>query len=199
MHRRTATRVVGGRALRKNNWEPTPNAYWGLPQITIERERPGSGYRHLLTKRDVVRFVGLLPDWEELSEGLTTIVLATKDPDADGWSTPGVVAVCPWTRDLWQWSNRRFYDGHRELFGRLGLEVERERDGWGGYRLKWTESQARAYQLVHVLLHELGHHHDRITNRSGRAVARGEPYAEHYALRYEARIWDGYLREFGLE
>jgi hypothetical protein len=199
VHRRTATKVVGGRALRKNNWEPTPSAYWGLPQMSIERERPGRGHRHLLTKRDVERFIGLLPDWDELSEGLTTIVLAAHEPDTDGWASVGVVALCAWPRELWEWSNRPHYDAHEALFERLGVEVVRERDGWGGYQLRWTESQARAYQLLHVLLHELGHHHDRITNRSKRAAARGEPYAERYALRYEARIWDAYLREFGLD
>ena len=198
MHRRTATKVVGGRALRKNNWKPTPNAYWGLPQITIERERPGQGYRHLLSKRDIERFVALLPDWEELSEGLTTIVLAPGRWSVDGWHRNGVVAVCAWPRTLWDTAERWFYDDHEELFARLGVEVEETRDGAGERRLKWTESQARAYQLLHVLLHELGHHHDRITTQAKWDAARGEPYAERYALRYEARIWGDYLREFGL-
>jgi hypothetical protein len=35
-------------------------------------------------------------------------------------------------------------------FDRLGVKVEAVKDG---YLLKWTESQARAYQLLHVLLH----------------------------------------------
>jgi hypothetical protein len=37
-----------------------------------------------------------------------------------------------------------------------------------------------------------------MTTRS-RHVARGEPYAEEYALRYEAQIRDEYLRRFGLD
>ena len=113
VHRRTATKIVGGRPQRKNNWEPTPNAYWGLPQITIERERPGSGYRHLLTKRDVVRFVALLPDWDELSEELTTIVLAPGERNTAGWSDVGVVAVCAWPRKLWQSVHSEFFDAHK--------------------------------------------------------------------------------------
>lgn len=198
MHRRTATKVVGGRALRKNNWEPTPNAYWGLPQITVERERPGRGHRHVLTKRDITRFIALLPDWDELSEGLTTVVLAAHERGTAGWSTPGVVAVCAWPRELWEWVDREFFDQHKALYARLGVEVERVPDGWGGYQLRWTEAQVRAYQLLHILLHELGHHHDRITTRSKWDAARGEPYAERYALRYEAQIWDEYLRAFPL-
>jgi hypothetical protein len=53
----------------------------------------------------------------------------------------------------------------------------------GHVELRFTEGQARAYQLLHILPHELGHHHDRITTRSRRRSARGEPYAEAYANR----------------
>ena len=66
-----------------------------------------------------------------------------------------------------------------------------------GYLCKFTEAQARAYQLLHILLHELGHH-DRITTKSQKRASRGEPYAEAYALTYEAKIWDVYQRRFGL-
>ena len=195
MHRRTATKVVGGRALRKNNWAETPGADWGLPQITIDRERPGRGHRHLLGKRDIERFIALLPDWEELSDGLTTIVLAAGERGLDGWHRRGMVAICAWPREQWETVADWYYDDHEALLARLGVEVEAVP---GGQRLKWTEPQARAYQLVHILLHELGHHHDRMTTRSQGRAARGEPYAERYALRYEAQIWDAYLREFGL-
>ena len=49
----------------------------------------------------------------------------------------------------------------------------------------------------HILLHEFGHHHDRMTTKSMRA-SRGEPYAEEYARRYEALIWKDYLKVFTL-
>ena len=64
---------------------------------------------------------------------------------------------------------------------------------------EFTESQARAYQLLHILLHELGHHHDRITTKSQVRASRGEPYAEAYALQHEALIWERYLDTFGIE
>jgi hypothetical protein len=63
---------------------------------------------------------------------------------------------------------------------------------------KWTEGQARGFQLLHVLLHEFGHHHDRMTTRSRQSAARGEWFAEEYARRHEERIWDEYLRRFDL-
>ena len=62
---------------------------------------------------------------------------------------------------------------------------------------EFTEAQARAYQLLHILLHELGHHHDRMTTKPKVRASRGEPYAEAYALQYEARIWDRYQEAFG--
>ena len=62
--------------------------------------------------------------------------------------------------------------------------------------LRFTEPQARAYQLLHILPHELGHHHDRITSRRGRRAGRGEPYAEAYANRVLEDIWPSYAREF---
>ena len=49
---------------------------------------------------------------------------------------------------------------------------------------------------MHILLHELGHHHDRITTRSKVRASRGDSYAEQYALRYADRIWDEYFRVF---
>lgn len=52
-------------------------------------------------------------------------------------------------------------------------------------------------QLRHILLHELGHHHDRMTTRSQFESSRGENYAEQYALRYADGIWDEYFRLFG--
>ena len=54
------------------------------------------------------------------------------------------------------------------------------KDRGGGYD-SWTEGQARAFQLLHVFLHELGHHHDLITTRRQLRGGRGEAYAERYA------------------
>jgi len=55
---------------------------------------------------------------------------------------------------------------------------------------------AKAFQLIHIFIHELGHHHDRMTTRSKRAVARGEEYAENYARRFEDVIIEEYRRVF---
>jgi hypothetical protein len=64
------------------------------------------------------------------------------------------------------------------------------------YLALFTESTAHAFLFVDVLVHELGHHHDRMTSPRQHRCTRGEPYAEEYARRYEDRIWPAYCRVF---
>ena len=145
-------------------------------------------------------FLELLPDWDELSQGLNAIVLAEREPGADGWHDLGTVAVCAWDEDLWVEEDPDYYEEHRGIIERLGVESERKQDEYGPYvEARWTRPAARAFQLLHILLHELGHHHDRMTTRSRPDIPpRGEPYAEAYAHRYEVMIWKRYLERFGL-
>ena len=113
-----------------------------------------------------------------------------------GWHRRGVIAVCAWPESLWTEDlSKDWYWDHAEVLEQLGVAVWKV-----GYRwvAEWTEDQARAFQLLHVFLHELGHHHDRMTTRSERDVARGEPFAERFALELAERIWDDYLRVFPL-
>lgn len=191
--RKSAPKVKRGRVQKKNRWDQSPSYYTHVqPWPVIDRQRPGRG-RHLLHRSDVERFLRMLPEWDELSHGLNAIVLAPFD-DCMGYHVPGVVHVCAWERDLW-WNDAipGFVDDHRGILDRLGVAEAQQ-----GHRLvlKWTTAQARAFQLTHVLLHELGHHHDRMTNRSGLS-SRGEPFAEMYAARYADRIWERYCAGFG--
>jgi hypothetical protein len=89
-----------------------------------------------------------------------------------------------------------WYRTHKEFLARIGARVEDS--GAEPYIAHWTPDTARAYQLVHVFLHELGHHIDRMTTRPQRWCERGEDYAEQYAWAFEAVIWERYLEEFGL-
>jgi hypothetical protein len=66
-----------------------------------------------------------------------------------------------------------------------------------GVFAEFTDESVQAFLLVHVLVHELGHHHDRMTSPRKRDITRGERYAEEYALRHESRIWQSYQRVFG--
>lgn len=196
-YRKTAPKVRDGKVQRKNRWSRTPDCY-NTPQSRplVHRRKPGAGYRHLLRERDIERFIGLLPDWPELSRGLSAIVLAPGDPDTCGRHRPGVVEICAWERDLNLaglcplWLKAHGGDLLKQLAepGRPG-----DHDRVVRRLAEWT---IRAFQLTHILLHELGHHHDRMTTRRQLDSCRGETYAEQYSLRYSRRIWNAFLNEF---
>jgi hypothetical protein len=189
--------VAGGKVRKKNRTARSPTLYnTRQDRLVVQRLRPGFGYRHILRQKDVLAFIQLLPDWAELSQGLHAILLTSGQWNCDGWHRPGVVAVCAWERDLWRELTVQGYAQHQNLFERLEVPCERTDDGY--YLCQFTEPAVRAYQLLHVLLHELGHHHDRMTTRSRADACRGEGYAEAYAWEYEGRVWDRYLKTFGL-
>ncbi len=198
LQRKSTPQVVGGRVQKKNNPEWTANYDTTPPSsLVIDRQRPGKGYRHLLLQRDIEAFIRLLPDWAELSRGLNAIVLAPGQRRWNGWCSRHVVAVCAWEADLWGEfrTNSTFFCDHEPIFRRFGVLMEASD---GGYTLcKFTESQIKADQLLHILLHEFGHHHDRLTTKPSGRPNRGEAYAEQYALAYEARIWEHYQQAFG--
>ena len=74
--RKTGTKVRDGKVTRKNRTELS-NHYSQVRQTetVIDRLRPGKGYKHYLTVGDVRRFIGLLPDWSQLSIGLDAVIL----------------------------------------------------------------------------------------------------------------------------
>ena len=194
--RKATPKVVGGLVQKKNNPEWTASYYdTPPPTLVIDRQRPGKGYRHVLMQRDIETFIGLLPEWAELSRGLSAIVLAPGERTTNGWHEPGVVHVCAWETDLWVDYAVSHYDDHKALFDRLGVPTHPIENG---VMCEFSEAQARAFQLLHILLHELGHHHDRMTTKSKVRASRGESYAEAYALRHEAAIWGRYQEAFGV-
>jgi hypothetical protein len=196
-HRKTAPGVRDGRTLRKNDWKRTSSWYTDpQPRLVFDRRRPGAGYRHLLLKRDIERFVNLIPNWSSVSVGLDLIVLDSGRAECDGWYDRGAIGICAWPTDQTYEANARWYRGHRAFLARIEARV-------GGADtddivVHWTPWTARAYLLCHVFLHELGHHRDRMSTRSRRRCARGEGFAENYAWEFEPQIWERYLEEFGL-
>jgi hypothetical protein len=194
--RMTAPRVIDGRVQRKDNVRRSPSAFTRRERPVMERWKPGIGYRHVLRQQEVATFLDLLPDWEELSQGLNAVVLAAGEFNVSGWHRPGVVALCAWPRKLWLEVLPAWYAQHADIFEQIGVPCEQTADGC--YLCKWTEPTIRAYLLLHVLTHELGHHHDRMTTKSQAHCCRGEDYAEQYARRYQALIWDRYLQVFEL-
>ena len=84
-------KVRDGKVQKKNRTALTPN-YYNTPQSypVLDRKRPGAGYKHLIRKRDLYRFIEIIPDWDELAVGLNAVVLAPGEPGAMGWHSPGV-------------------------------------------------------------------------------------------------------------
>jgi hypothetical protein len=149
----------------------------------------------VLKRRDLERFIELIPGWDELSNGLKWIVLSS-DTSWSGYYRRGELAVCAWPSTLWtEDMSKHFYWEHAELLERLGVDVWKV-----GYRwvAEWTENQVRAYQLMHVFLHELGHHRDWMTTRSKRGPERGEAFAQAFAFELEEQLWEGFARVFPL-
>jgi hypothetical protein len=202
INRRQTPDVQRGRVQKKNNHAPHLNDYYRLTQreVLLIRERPGEGYRHLLTVEDLRVFLGLLPNWAEISVGLDAVVLTAGEWEVNGWHRPGIVAICAWERELWVETTEEHVAEHKDILDRLGVPRERVQDKQGKdwVLCKWTVETARAYQLMHILLHELGHHVDRMTTRRRVRAGRGEPFAENYALQWEAAIWDRFCRQFRL-
>ena len=223
--RRSAMKVRGGRVQKKNNWRLDRDDYFAVPQaeIRIDRRDPGWGHRHLITVAQLRTFVDLLPDWDAVAVGLRAIVLDSAE-DCMGWHDRGVVAICAWEHELW-WDvvELDWVLEHQRVLDRIGVEhrlltkqeaFERSCDVDLPKHLRalerrfvekrqcaeicWSEAQARAFQLLHILPHELGHHHDRMTTASRRQSARGEPYAERYAHQVMDVVWPAYARRFGL-
>ena len=193
--RKSSPKVIGGKVQRKNNWSRTPNYYNSeQPVPVIDRKRPGPGYRHLLKQKDILDFIGILPHWPELCRGLNAIVLSPGDWVRFGYHVRGVVHICAWDKDLWIKLSPAGYEQEQFFLEKLRVPCERCDDE---YICKFTEASARAHQLLATLLHELGHHHDRITTRSKSYASRGESYAEEYAKRYTEQIWIRYLDTFG--
>src|SRR5262245_5964892 len=126
--RRSAPKVRDGKVQRKNRWQETPNCYnTEQPEPVIDRQRPGWGYRHLVRKGDLRRFIRLIPHWTELSIGLNVVVLAGGNDCNMGWHRPGLVALCAWERSIiLAETDQDFYRDHREILEKLGVPcVER--------------------------------------------------------------------------
>jgi hypothetical protein len=194
--RKTAPKVRDGKVQRKNRWRETPNCYNSeQPEPVIDRQRPGWGYRHLVRKEDLRRFIRLIPNWNEISIGLNVLILARGNEGYMGWHRRGLVALCGWNRNIIHHTDHDWYLEHKAILEKLEVPCVRQSDDW---ELQFTEATARAFQLIHILIHELGHHHDRMTTGSKRDACRGEGYAEAYARRFEDLLLARYRNEFPL-
>ncbi len=193
-NRRSTPKVRDGKVQGKNRHIPTTHQ-----GCVIERRPPGKGYTHVLSKKNVQDFIRLLPDWAACSERLERIVLAPGD-SLDGYHRfcrregTGSIALCAWDRKIHTVVSKPYFLAHRKHFDALGIACDR--------RLllhvlcKFTVPQARAFTLLHVFLHELGHHADWLARRSGYS-RQAEEIAESFANRNFKVLLPAYIARFG--
>ena len=157
---RTATRIKNGRVQPKNRNRPT-----GHEGYVIDRQSPGRGCRHVVTKKDLLALIDLIPEWPRYSVRLERIVLAPRDESADGYHAfyheeeTGAIYLNAWPEDLWVTLVPIYFEAHKEILDKLGVTTTPSENGTTCH---FTEAQARAFTLLHVFMHELGHHFDRI-------------------------------------
>ena len=167
--------------------------------FVVDRQSPAKGCRHIVTKRDIHEFTSIIPNWSRIREGLEGVVL-TRGDDVDGLyrfyskDRTGSIEIPAWDGDLWTVVTLEHFEEHRALFQRLAVPFE-PKDG--GIECRFTLPQAKAFLLLHVFLHELGHHVDRMQSKQQDSSRRGEPFAEQYANTVSSLIWFEYVRVFG--
>jgi hypothetical protein len=189
-HRRTATKVRNGRVQKKNNHSLTR-----LNGLHLGLSDPGKGYRHVTSKEDVWRFLRLIPNWKRLSSDLDLIYLTyATETGYDGWYDSGgepQIVLCPWPESLMVEMDIPGYKEHEEILHTFGVTASEDEFG---INCQFTPESARAYQLLHIFLHELGHHEHRMTKGRGRSGR--EKYAEEYAIRMQRKLWKQYCDLF---
>lgn len=192
--RKVAPKVKNGVVQKKHRHRPTATLGY-----VVDRESPAKGCRHVLSKRDIHTFIGLIPDWSSLAVGLESIVL-TRSGSHDGLyetfrrERTSSIQIPAWDGDLWWHVKRAYYEEHRVILERLGVACEALDDG---VECRFTLAQARGFLLLHVFLHELGHHVDRMQSKQQREIRRGESFAERYADALSDIVWPEYVRVFG--
>lgn len=197
INRKTTPKVKGGKTQRKNNHKLTPN-YWNTAQkeIQIDAEKPGKGYKHFLKKKDILKFIELIPNWEFYSQGLDAIVLQSGNDNNDGvYYYIGVLCISAWPKEKDLELNEDYFKDHKSIFDRLGVKYTKKKDY---YFCEFNEEQIKAYQLLHIFLHELGHHYDRLKTASKHSSVRGEQFAEDFAFEHEKKMWSIYQEAFNI-
>lgn len=191
--RKSAPGVRGGKIQKKNRTSLSPDIYvHDFESLVVQRVRPSKGCVHAVTPTDVRRFVALIPDWNEASQGLKAVVLTPGGDDCYGrYNNAGIIKL-----DAWPKSEETYVPVRKEwLIRAMGIEAEHHDLGWF---LRLSRDQIRCFLLLGTFLHELGHHLDRISTRSKADASNGEPYAIAYEMRRQRELWPAYCAEFGV-
>jgi hypothetical protein len=197
--RKTTPKVKDGRVQRKNRTDESE--YLALVdgrQFTVIKHRARAGYCHVLQLPEVYRFVELIPDWPTISKGLSALALDGygSDEQTDTNYEPGYRSI--WMRPFpktmkTSWA-RGFHDRHREVLARLGVAPVAA--AGNPVTVTWTASQAKAWQLLHLFLYDLGVHDQFMRGQNPRTEHSNEE-AEDYVFTTAERILPAYERVIG--
>jgi hypothetical protein len=195
---RQTPRVKSGKVQKKHRWDYYFKQYDlrdGGGKIPIVREPAIRGFRHLIDEDQLRDFVNIVPEWERYAVGLRCLVLGEGDDDCQGWHDEGVVCIHAWPSDIGETWPTHFFEEHREVLDRL--MVPYDCDDAGAYvSVRFTSKTAGAFLLMHVFLHELGHHYDRMRTKAKRHGAGGEAWAEGFGNKVADAMWPAFFRVF---
>jgi len=195
INRKTTPKVKMGVIQKKNN-----HAITAREGYVVDRVRPYKGFKHVITKKEIHDFIDLIPDWETIGVGIESIILDEGGDDFDGLyrhyvrENTGVIWLSAWPREMWVEFEKSYFSEHKWHLDILGVVYEQQKEDWMCY---FTEKQAKAFMLMHIFLHELGHHVDYFRGRDQNLKFDGEEFAENFANERFNEIWPAYVRRFG--
>ena len=152
--RKTAPKVKDGKVQKKNN-----HSFTALQGYIVDRVRPYKGFKHVIKKKEVHDFISLIDDWTEIGQGISKIILDEGGDGFDGLYThyfhekTGIIWLSAWPEEMWVDFKEAYFSEHKWLFELFGVVYQKKNDEWHCY---FTESQAKAFMLLHIFLHELG-------------------------------------------
>ncbi len=112
--RKTTPKVKNGIVQKKNN-----HAITAREKYVVDRVSPYRGFKHVISKKDIHDFVELIPDWEEIGQGIESIILDEGGDDFDGLyrhfhhENTGVIWLSAWPQELWVDFDEEYFNEHR--------------------------------------------------------------------------------------
>jgi hypothetical protein len=91
----------------------------------IEKVPAGKGFTHVVSARQLERFIELIPNWRTLSSRLERIVLDHGRGDYFGLhqfhdhEKTATISLYAWPKELWAPLSPGFFSDHREIFEAL--------------------------------------------------------------------------------
>jgi hypothetical protein len=198
--RKTTPKVRHGQVQKKDRhqWTEFQELLDNTAFSTIKM-KPEDSYVHVVDRRRVLDFVELIPNWRDMSKGLSALVLGY-----DGCShqtdinySPKAynsIWLSPFPKDMTLYWSRSFAIEHKSITEFLGIDLIET--GEDEIMTVWTKPQAQAWQLLHLFLYDLFCHNE-CTSQSRDNYHHQHKLAEEYAIKTAQLIVSDYERTIG--